>query len=1521
MSMDLSFLRLTVSRRAAPAWVRAMALGVLGIAALGAWGQSARMQPGSVASGVDVPAGRAQRFLGGRVAGEGVSAAQALAEARAQSAQMKLIQAAGVRTDGQSGLNATWQAVGPGQVASLSYGDVTGRVSSVAIDPADSTGNTVYVGTTGGGVWKSINAAGVAGSVTLVPLTDTLPVFSGNAGTTAIPSLSIGAVSVNNGVVLAGTGDPNDATDSYYGSGILRSVDGGVTWTLIQFANGGANSYNFAGLGFAGFAWSSSGTVVAAVSQSAEGALVNAASATGSVMGLYYSTDAGQTWQMATLMDGAQTVQTPLPSGGNHGGNAATAVAWNPMRRMFYAAVRYHGYYQSADGVTWTRLTAQPGTGLTTTACPTNPELGGSLGCPIFRGALAVEPVSGDMYALTVDAKNLDQGLWRDVCHSSGSGCAGAVAFVARLNSAPLEVGSGSTEILQGDYDLSLAAVNAGTDTLVYAGTVDLYRCSVAAGCSLRNTTNALNGCTTPAKVAPAQHAIATLATAAQPLVYLGNDGGFWRSTDGVNEMGTPCSATDASHFDNLNPGLGSLAEVVSFAQDPVDTGTLIVGLGANGTAGIGSAASGVWGQLSAGEGGVVAIDQAQPSLWYVSTAAGVSVTQCSKGSECAAVDFAGVPTIGAAQVADDTSAIDAPWLLDPALDTDLIVGTCRVWRGPAGSGAAWSSANVISRMLGGTQAPSCAATNPVVRSLGAGGAASGATAAQNAGSKVLYAGMAGVLDGGGSVGGHVFGTANGDTATSLTAWTDLTASPVTNDAANSRVFNPAGFDVSSVVVDSHDATGATVYATVMGFSGNGLSAPKVYRSTSGGASWTNITSNLPNAPANALVVDPNDANTLYVAMDTGVYVTTSVASCSTANCWSVYGNALPNAPVVGLAAAAGMATGDGRMGELRAATYGRGIWEIPLLTATTGEQAAMTVSPGSLSFAGQPVGTVSIMQTVAVTNSGVAPLTVSQVVTSGDFIETDDCVGSSIAVGASCSVQVSFLPTTTGGRPGVLTVFGNVAGGQATVALSGTGTPGSAVVLTPVTVSFATTAVGSSSAAMNVTISNTSSGTIGLQAETVAGDFAISANTCGSSLASQTGCTVAVVFRPTASGARQGRLTVVDDAGMQTAVLSGRGTLPATDGLAPSALVFGQQQIGSASAAQQVTLTNTGDVALSLIAASTTGDFSVVNGCGNSLNGHSSCSMNVIFNPHDVGSETGVLTVADEFRSQTVGLSGVGVAPAGVSLAPTVGFGATGVGVTSTAQTVTLTNNGGSALAVSGVSIAGDFVIAANGCGSTLAQGAACAVQVVFAPTVGGARSGTLTVMYSAAGSPQTVVLSGAGVDFSLAPDGPTSLAVSSGQSAVFPLLVGSAAAVSGTVTLSCAGAPAHSVCTVSPASVTLGSTTLVRVTVQTGSAAASAPGVGRGVWWGVMLPVGWMVVRRRRLGAVVLLCCLIAGVGCGAAREIPGSGDSGGDGGTVVTPSGSYSIVVTASSAGLSRTANLTLVVQSGGSPPVVF
>ena len=1473
------------------------------------------------ASGVAQP-----RFLRGRTLPKKVAAASALAEARGQHAAMAQAQAVQPR---YSALNARWQAVGPGQIASMAYGRISGRVSSVAIDPADGTGNTVYVGTTGGGLWKSTNAAGPAEAVTFQPLTDNLSVFSGSAGSAATASLSLGAVSAQaGGIVLAGTGDPNDASDSYYGSGVLRSMDGGLTWSLVPGSqDGDTGQHSFAGLGFAGFAWSTvnPGLVVAAVSQSAEGVLVNAMTRN-SVMGLYASSDGGATWRLGTISDGSIPVLTPMPSGMSGAGFAATSVVWNPVRQRFYAALRYHGYYESADGMSWTRLAHQPGTGLTTVACPAILQGGISVSCPIFRGSLAVQPVSGDLFAVTTDRNNVDQGLWRDTCGATGGGCAsGTVNFATQISSSALETSSTNKMIPQADYDLSLAAQPVGGDTVLYVGTGDLYRCSLAGGCALRNTTNATNGCAAPAAVAPSQHAIAALANSG--LVYVGNDAGLWRSTDNVGEQGAACSADDKSHFANLNGGFQSLAEVVSLAEDPVSAGNLLVGLGASGTVSSAGDPAGVWPQVSAGEGGTVAIDPTNPLLWYISTAGGVSLRSCTLGAQCRASDFAGVPTIGAAQTGVDVSLLDAPWILDPGASANVVVGTCRVWRGPAGSGASWSGANAISAMLGGPQNAACSATtNPVIRALAAGGAAVRTGAAQSTGSTVLYAGMAGALDGGGAYAGHVFSTAHADTSSSTTRWTDVSVSRVSNDFVNSGAFNPAGFDISSVTADAHDATGMTVYATVMGFSGNGVSAPHVYGSIDGGAHWQNLSSNLPNAPANGVVVDPNDANTVYVALDTGVYVTTQISSCPMQNCWSVYGLSLPNSPVTQMLASASLPTGDGRIGLLRAGTYGRGIWEIPLLTATYPAQPAMTIAPTTVVFADQAQNSLSAAQTVTITNSGNAPLLVSRVAATGDFQTTDSCTGSTVGLQASCTVQVRFLPSAQGLRTGMLTVYGNVSGGQGTATLTGDGTAPGDLVMTPLSVSFAATAVGATSAVQYVTISNTGGAPVTLQAPTVTGDFRMQANTCGSSLAPGTGCTVGVMFSPTVSGSRTGDLQVVGGSGTLTAPLSGTGTNPATDGISPGSLTFATQQIGTASAVQQVVLSNAGDVALTLIAARIgSGNFVAVSGCGASLNAHATCSIAVSYVPKGLGAETGTLVISDQFRSQTVSLNGIGVAPPGVSLSPSgaMSFAATAVGVRSAAQTVTLTNNGGLPLTVQSVGVSGDFVTVAGGsCGAILAPATSCTLTVAFAPTAGGVRTGSLTIADDAPTSPQTVALTGMGVDFQLGADGSTSATVASGKSATFPLLLQSAAGTSGRVSFSCTGAPANATCTVSPTTAALGASTLVSATVVTGVSATVAQRGGErwgdGAGWALALagvgPISLAAMRRRRVAVLlgVLGVVAVGGLsGCGSGRAIPAMVDAPTTGGAA-TPAGSYALTVSATSAGLTRSMSLSLTVQ---------
>ncbi len=1479
---------------------------------------------------------RLRDFLSERRTADGTTSALAREAAQAQHAT--LLSRNAIRAHGGSStpLTAPWQPLGPSSVHTQLYGNVTGRVTAIALDPNDTSGNTIYLGTTGGGVWKSTTVAGPLSSVAFAPLTDTLPVFSISAGSSTIPSLSIGAVAVqpaSNPIVLAGTGDPNDATDSLYGEGILRSTDGGQTWTIATIAENsiGPNSYfhAFAGLSTAALAWSTASTnlVVAAMSVSPQAAIV-AAEAPSSVAGLYYSSDAGVTWHMATLYDGAQVVQAPQPPGTGQIGNAATSVVWDATRGLFIAAIRSHGYYSSPDGATWTRLTAQPGTGLTTAHCPVGTNGQGSANCPIFRGTLAVQPVTGDLYALTVDVNDNDQGLWQDLCDAAGSSCANpSPTWGARIDNGALEVGSGGTAILQGSYNLSLAAAPLPSGgTLLFAGTVDLYRCSISANstsCSLRNTTNTINGCNAPAAVAPAQHAIAASLTTGSELVLLGNDGGLWRSTDGVNQTGPACSATDAQHFDNLNSAIGaggSLAEIVGFAQDPIEPGILIAGLGANGSASTSSAATlAPWPQLSSGEGGFPQIDPNNSTNWLVAIGAGVNLKACTSGIDCTTANLLPPANIGAAQVSNDSALLDAPSLLDPQQTTNVLLGTCRVWRGTADTGTTWSASNLLSPAFDGAGGP-CTANSAMVRSLAAGGPLASSMNAQSSGSTVLYAGMAGQLNGGGSVPGHLFVTTSANTASSSTAWTDAARSPVTNDTFNAHVFNPGAFDISSVATDPHDPTGATVYATIMGFG----SGPHLYRSADFGAHWLLISGNLPQAPANAVVVDPNDANTVYVAMDTGVFVTQAVTTCTSTNCWSPLGTGLPNAPVTALEAAPNMPTGDGREGMLRAGTYGRGLWQIPLLNATTIQAPAITLSSTSLTFSAQAVATQSIPQTITVTSSGNQPVTFGTPGVTGDFVETDNCAGETLATGASCTFNVSFAPTQTGARSGQLTIYANVSGGQATVSLSGTGTAAAAVVLTPLTLTFPATFVNQTAASQIITVANTGANPATLNTPTITGDFKIAASTCGATLASQTACSLSISFTPTVGGTRTGVLTETDSAGTQTAQLTGTGNAPATDTLAPTSLTFAQQAIGTTSAAQQITLTNAGDVALTLISASVSpGDFTATNSCGASLNPHSTCAISIVFVPTAVGTRTATVTVTDQFRSQTVALSGTGVAPPGVSLNPTsLSFPATGVGLSAPAQTLTLTNNGGLPLHLANTSLSAGFMVASSTCGSTLAPAASCNLVVVFSPTSAGAVSGTLTLTDDAPSGGQTTNLTGTGIDYTLATNGATSVTVSSGATATYPLLLSSLQGISGSVSLACSGAPANSVCTVNPSTENLGGTYTISVTVQTGQTQASNlaprspfdPSNTPAYLACLAFPLACLARKRRlprMLLAIVILAALASLAGCGSSREIPGSGGGGG-GSSSTTPPGTYNLTVSASAAGLTHSVNLTLVVQ---------
>ena len=169
--------------------------------------------------------------------------------------------------------------------------------------------------------------------------------------------------------------------------------------------------------------------------------------------------------------------------------------------------------------------------------------------------------------------------------------------------------------------------------------------------------------------------------------------------------------------------------------------------------------------------------------------------------------------------------------------------------------------------------------------------------------------------------------------------------------------------------------------------------------------------------------------------------------------------------------------------------------------------------------------------------------------------------------------------------------------------------------------------------------------------------------------------------------------------------------------------------------------------------------------------------------------------------------------------------------------------------------------------------------------------------------------------MDFTLAANGATSMAVASGTPATFVLLLNSASGLPGNVVFTCAGAPKYATCTVNPGTTPLGGSQVVTVTVATGTTALleapAMPWSERGVWLALLLPMGLLAGWRKKGLRVALTCVmLMVAAGCSQGRTIPAITET--PAAPVVTPSGTYNLVVAGSSAGLVRTVNLTLVVK---------
>ena len=312
----------------------------------------------------------------------------------------------------------------------------------------------------------------------------------------------------------------------------------------------------------------------------------------------------------------------------------------------------------------------------------------------------------------------------------------------------------------------------------------------------------------------------------------------------------------------------------------------------------------------------------------------------------------------------------------------------------------------------------------------------------------------------------------------------------------------------------------------------------------------------------------------------------------------------------------------------------------IRLVTAV---QSTFTVQPTTLNFGNIPVNSTSGSMQATAQNTGPKTVAISVTISGSSslqFSQSNNCA--TVAPRASCAISVTFTPTSAGGQSARLNVNAGAAGTQ-TVQLLGDGTN---VSVSPTSLNFGNLIQGTSSTSQPVTVTAGSFGPISITSISLSSAQFSQTNNCGTSLPANSSCTINVVFQPSTAAAKSGTLSIkTGNAGSFSVTLSGTGVRPS---VSPTALSFGNQNRGTASKSQPVTLTNTGSDALSISSISiASAQFSQSSNCGSSVPANSSCTINVVFKPTKTGAITGGLTIKTATAgTYNVTLSGSGVVP-----------------------------------------------------------------------------------------------------------------------------------------------------------------------------------------------------------------------------------------------------------------------------------
>jgi YVTN family beta-propeller protein len=545
-------------------------------------------------------------------------------------------------------------------------------------------------------------------------------------------------------------------------------------------------------------------------------------------------------------------------------------------------------------------------------------------------------------------------------------------------------------------------------------------------------------------------------------------------------------------------------------------------------------------------------------------------------------------------------------------------------------------------------------------------------------------------------------------------------------------------------------------------------------------------------------------------------YSFTPSATGSPTIAWSIASGGLP--PGLTLSPTTGTITGTPSTAgsfvfTLRATNMAGQANQATSITIITPITPTITVSPAILNFGNQNLGIISQAQAVTVTNSGNGPFNINSITSIGDFAYTSNCPAT-LNPQASCTLNFTFSPLTAGPLTGLASVNTTALAGSGSISLNGTGVsvPRANIVINPASLTFGDQAQGTASAAQIIFISNTGLATLELRSiSLIAGSsggssggsgtpsFSLGAPpasdnpnnlpSCGGALAPATSCALGVRFSPpitTGSTGTTGTTSTTSGIGNQSAsiTITHNSTPTGTEGtsvislngnatLRREALIrltgqpsFADQVLGTVSAPQTISVTNTGTIDLTVGALSisptntnsSASDFQVSAGCG-TLIPNANCLINVSFSPTaSIGSKAATLNVASNASNASAGttsLSGNAIAvPAPVVRlsATSLGFGTAIVGGASSSQALTLTNAGGLPLSITSIVSSGGEYSQTNNCPippASLNPMQSCSINITFKPLGLSGRVGSLSITSNATPSTNIVPLTGTGCRF----------------------------------------------------------------------------------------------------------------------------------------------------------------------------